>query len=51
VTEMDFAHLVSRILHPTPAELQRFVATFDREYGVDIDASARQAMARRAADR
>jgi len=41
VTEMDFAGLAARILHPTAAELRDFVATFRREHGADIDVPTR----------
>ena len=49
VTEMDFADLVFRALHSTPTELRHFVEAFSRQHGVDLDASARKAMAEQAA--
>ncbi|RYH14347.1 MAG: hypothetical protein EON57_00630 [Alphaproteobacteria bacterium] len=49
VTEMDFADLVFRALHSTPTELRHFVEAFGRQHGVDLDASARKAMAEQAA--
>ncbi|HEY0202590.1 MAG TPA: hypothetical protein VGC15_00380 [Acetobacteraceae bacterium] len=47
VTEMDFAAIVSSVLHSTPEELRRFIATVDREHNIDTGVFVAQAMARR----
>ncbi len=47
VTEMDFAAIVSSVLHSTPEGLQRFIATVNREHNIDTGVFVAQAMARR----
>ena len=47
VTEMDFAAIVSSVLHSAPEELRRFIETVDREHNIDMGYFVAQAMERR----
>ncbi len=49
VTEMDFAAMVSSVLHSTPDALQRFIETVDREHNINTGSFVARTMARRRA--
>ncbi len=44
---MGFVAIVSSVLHSTPEELRRFIATMDREHNTDTGYFVAQVMERR----